>query len=95
MDTFTRGSWEIQPRSDTRDAVRVVVRQGFLEREICQVATPDGEREGHSNALLIAAAPDLLAACREAVSYLRQVADHPRLEQQLQDAINMAERGRS
>lgn len=94
MDNYTQGNWEIQPRTDTKDAVRVVVRYSHLEREICQVATPDGEREGHSNAFLIAAAPGLLAACREAVGYLRQAAGHQLLEKHLENAIAAAECGR-
>lgn len=95
MDTFTQGNWEIQPRSDTKDAVRVIVRRGYLIHEIAQVDTPDASEEGWRNARLIAASPELLTACKEALGYLRQVAEHPRLEQQLQDAIVAAERGRS
>jgi len=91
MDTHTRGSWEIQPRSDTRDAVRIIVRRGYQTHEIADVNTPDGDPDGHANARLIAAAPELLEACREALAYLKQVVDHERLEQQLQNAICKAE----
>lgn len=95
MVNNTDGRWESLERSDTRDAVRIIVRRGYLIHEIADVNTPDGDPEGHANARLIAAAPDLLDAAREALAYLRKVADHPRLEQQLQNAIGAAERGRS
>lgn len=95
MDNYTRGSWEIQPRSDTRDAVRIIVRRGYQIHEVAEVHTPDASPEGFENSRLISAAPELLEVCREALVYLQQVADHPRLEQQLQDAIGAAERGRS
>lgn len=95
MVNNTDGRWESLERSDTRDAVRIIVRRGYLIHEVAQVDTPDASDEGWRNATLIAASPELLTACKEALGYLRQVDDHPRLEQQLQNAIGAAERGRS
>ena len=63
---FTQGEWYLNDNDG--------IIYGGMEKEICQI--PHDEDEDMANARLIAAAPDLLAACEELLNtYLDSTTD--------------------
>lgn len=81
----TPGPWSV----DADGSVQVVAASGATVAEV--YGTDAGER--WANATLIAAAPDLLEACRGALAYLRARGEYDTSEQQapLIAAIRAAE----
>ncbi len=64
MAEHTPGPWSAQMDAGDWIGVEAVTGDGDLvRREICTCLTDDDDREDRANARLIAAAPDLLAAC--------------------------------
>lgn len=76
MSAHTKGPWFIQVDSETGD--EVVGRKAWIQARpgcphvLVHADSGDGDENVLANARLIAAAPELLAACQEA----RQIAHH-------------------
>lgn len=62
MSAHTPGPWMVEMRPDTAGVGRPVVASANGDL-ICAVSRRDGRAESGDNARLLAAAPDLLAAC--------------------------------
>jgi hypothetical protein len=69
MDRFTEGSWKWVGHADQPDlGYDVSTEDG---RKVCEIETVGGRwvKNGYANARLIAAAPDLLAACKSFIDF--------------------------
>lgn len=66
MSEHTPGPWSIDASLFDRDGYDryIVLGDGLYVAEVIGMATPDKDLLSTANARLIAAAPDLLAACR-------------------------------
>lgn len=79
MSQHTPGPWQIEPPDpDSLNAGPLILAHGgkTVVAEILQPLTDEeGPYRGHYDALLIQAAPDLLAVCKVAVVYLQADVD--------------------
>lgn len=87
MSAHTPGPWTIYPETDGTDICAVDYTPGLPIRQI--IARPDRGANWIANARLIAAAPELLEACRKAL-YALKGREH---DQFLRDAIAKATGG--
>jgi hypothetical protein len=95
MSTHTPGPWMVEPHADDDEVVYVcanyTVRDGVTRATwIAECDLQDGNLpENHANARLIAAAPDLLKACKAAIAEL--ITDLSQTADYLRAAIAKAE----
>lgn len=90
MAKYTPGPWEIRHRLNVAKGNRGIANCGGYSDNNNQEQAQD---ENEANAQLIAAAPDLLAACKLAIEYLTTIAHDPNhsVLQQLRVAVIVAE----
>lgn len=77
MSKHTPGPWSAEPDAiggDTAVVEALSKDRRYVRREICHVLLDDSDQKSRNldkaNLLLIAAAPDLLAACENALEWL-------------------------
>lgn len=67
---YTKGKWQVETAATGKDG-KTVITEYFVRRDgdsmaiANDITDPETEQPSEANARLIAAAPDLLAACRE------------------------------
>jgi hypothetical protein len=89
--SFTPGPWKCGPFQNRESEISASLWKSFAV--VFGNSDPDLNNQGKANARLIAAAPDLLAACQTAKKALAHVASEFGLEaevKQLEDAIKKA-----
>jgi len=90
MSSYTKGEWKVNPTDDINDFHIGCVCK-FQTLGIADVETDyTGEEEALANARLIAAAPALLEACKEAKELLTDMPDCGGTWQNLDAAIAKA-----
>ncbi len=67
--SYTKGEWEVSPNKHSGSSVKTMVRTKD-DIAICDIYGGSGLKEALANARLIAAAPELLEACKHLVSIL-------------------------
>ena len=75
MTQHTPGPWLVLSDDDHSDALTIQDQDELTIADIWGFAAPDRDGQEQANARLIAAAPELLAALREACAYI--YATHP------------------
>ena len=86
MSPHTPGPWKVEQSQEYESTYTIVNGPGFLSHWV----NPNAEEEEAANARLIAAAPDLLVACRMALND-RMYKDWPAIADALMAAIAKAE----
>lgn len=82
MSEFTPGPWRVQPLPPNCGGCRTIqagksgeYRQAQWQHDLCSTHGIHNDSEDAANARLIAAAPDLLNACEQALSALQWIQD--------------------
>lgn len=91
MKTHTPGPWRVY---EIKGSSRMRIMSDAVPYDVATMSHAGGEDAEAANAMLIAAAPELLAACKLAVRWLREMTNDVDAETDLidiQEAIDKAE----